>query len=202
MDRTCAAALAERRRSLGPTGQALLLLEIEADGPKQAAERRELVRELLSTVGVDGEAVAVDPEELWTLRGEAGTSLNEQVGPSVREDVAVPLGRLDELVDALRAIGQEAGARFFLYGHLGEGSLHPHFAVDPASPAGDRVRTKVVRAALALRGTISAEHGVGLLKIPYLAEEVGSDAVEWMVAVKRWCDPDGVLNPGKIYPHP
>ena len=120
----------------------------------------------------------------------------------MREDVAVPLGRLDELVDALRAIGQEAGARFFLYGHLGEGSLHPHFAVDPASPAGDRVRTKVVRAALALRGTISAEHGVGLLKIPYLAEEVGSDAVEWMVAVKRWCDPDGVLNPGKIYPHP
>ena len=202
VDRTCAAALAERRRSLGPTGQALLLLEIEADGPMQAAERRELVRELLSTVGVNGAAVAVNPEELWTLRGQAGTSLNEQVGPSVREDVAVPLGRLDELVDALRAIGRESGARFFLYGHLGEGSLHPNFAVDPASPAAERVRGKVVRAALALGGTISAEHGIGVLKIPYLAEEVGSDAVDWMLAVKRWCDPDGILNPGKIYPPP
>ena len=200
VDRTCAAALVERGNSFGGVGQALLLLELEADDPDQAADRRRRVLELLRAEGVGGAAVDAEPEELWTLRGEAGALLDRKVGPRVREDVAVPLGHLDRLVEALRAIAVEERVDYFLYGHLGEGSLHPNFAVDPSTPKAESIRAKVVRAALSLGGTISAEHGIGLLKVPYLAEELGADAVDWLIAVKRWCDPDGILNPGKVYP--
>ncbi len=200
VDGTCASAMAERRRSLHLTGEALLLLEIEADDARQAARRRARVLEMLSSEGVSSPATEVAPEALWTLRGEAGTLLDATIGPRVREDVAVPLGRLDELVEALRRIASEEGMGYHLYGHLGEGSLHPNFAVDPTGERGNRVRARVVRTALALGGTVSAEHGIGLLKVPFLVEELGPGAVDWLVAVKRWCDPDGILNPGKVYP--
>ncbi len=200
VDGTCAAAMAERRPSLHLTGEALLLLEVEADDIRQAAKRRARILGLLASEGVSARATVVEPEALWTLRGEAGTLLDTTIGPRVREDIAVPLGRLDELVEALRRIASEEKVGYHLYGHLGEGSLHPNFTVDPTGEHGNRVRARVVRTALALGGTVSAEHGIGLVKVPFLVEELGPGAVDWLVAVKRWCDPDGILNPGKVYP--
>ena len=201
LDQGSAEALAERRTARWPPGSSLLLLEVEAEGPADARRKLSRLRRSLGPFGAgDGWSVFPDADELWTLRGESGDVLLERLGYHVREDVAVPLREVDRLAAALRSIARREALPFFLFGHLGEGSLHPNYAVDPTTRAAERVRAAVLRAARALGGTISAEHGIGQLKRVFLSEELGPEAVELLWAVKRACDPDGILNPGKLYP--
>jgi len=203
LDRGCAATIAERRPVTWPRGDAaLLLLEVEADDAPEADRRLARLGTTLARAGArtDGFTVFEDADELWTIRGMSGDVLNERFGHHVREDVAVPLDRVDELVTALATIARKEAVPYFLFGHLGEGSLHPNYAVDPATAKAERIRGSVLRAARTLGGTISAEHGVGRVKRPYLEEELGSEAVRVLAALKRACDPDGILNPGDLYP--
>ena len=203
LDRGCAAALAERRAAHWPRDASLLLLEVEAESAEDVGRKLSRLRRVLRAGGASERfTVFEDADELWTLRGESGDVLLERFGYHVREDVAVPLRRVDDMVAELGRIARAEDVPFFLFGHLGEGSLHPNYVVDPNSPAADRVRARVLAASRARRGTISAEHGIGWLKRAYLAEELGAGAVELLRAVKRACDPDGILNPGKLYPPP
>ena len=201
LDRGSAAVLAERRHAEWPSGSGLLLLEVEADDAHEAQARRERIARALRPAGLyRAPTVFSDADELWTLRGASGTALDERMGLRIREDVAVPLGRVDELVRTFEEIARDQKVGVYLYGHLGEGSFHPNFVVDPSSPAGDRVRAAVLHAALALGGTVSSEHGIGRTKTGYLERELGHVAVELLEGLKRRCDPDGILNPGKLYP--
>jgi FAD/FMN-containing dehydrogenase len=203
LDRECSAGIVERRAARWPKSTALLLLEVEAQGRPEAARRIDRLRRAIgSTAGVGRFIVFDDADELWTLRGASGEVLIERFGHHVREDVAVPLGRVDGLIRELEGIALREDVPFFLFGHLGEGSLHPNYAVDPTTPAAERIRAAVLRASRSRAGTISAEHGIGRIKRPYLTEELGADAVALLWAVKRACDPDGILNPGKLYPDP
>jgi FAD/FMN-containing dehydrogenase len=181
----------------------LLLLEIEAADRMEVRTRGRRVHAALGKAGVHAEPVVFeDADRLWSLRGENGRVLDERIGPRVREDVAVPLDRVDALVRALHRIAESERVPLYLFGHLGEGSLHPNFAVDPSSPTAARIRAAVYAASLALGGTISAEHGVGRLKRDFLEPEVGEAALRLLRAVRQACDPDGILNPGKLYPEP
>ena len=201
LDRACAAELSGRAGFDSRTEGPLLLLEVEAHDATEANARVGRVRALLRRADVTAEpTVYDDADRLWTLRGRAGVALDERLGPRIREDVAVPLPEVDRLIDALGRIAEEARVPLFLFGHLGEGSLHPNFAVDPSGTVGHRVRAAVLAASLALGGTISGEHGVGAVKPPFLEREVGAVGVDLLWAVKRRCDPDGILNPGKLYP--
>jgi len=201
LDRPSAAVLAERHAGKLPAASALLLLEVEADDDDDAGRKLERLSDALGPVGGGAEAtVARDADELWTLRGESGDALLERIGYHVREDVAVPVGEVDRLIAELRTIARSEQVPVFLYGHLGEGSLHPNYAVDPTTPKAERIRAAVLHAARTLGGTISAEHGIGVLKRGFLADELGEAAVELLRALKRACDPDGILNPGKLYP--
>jgi len=201
LDRGSAAALAEGRKARWPRDSSLLLLEVEAGGPDEAERRISRLRGALAKMGAaDGFTVFEDADELWTLRGACGDVLIERYGQHVREDVAVPLARVDALVAELERIARKERVPFFLFAHLGEGSLHPNYAVDPATSAANRIRAATLHAARSLGGTISAEHGVGRVKRSFLTEELGASAVELLWAVKRACDPDGILNPGKLYP--
>jgi D-lactate dehydrogenase (quinone) len=201
LDRACAAELSGPagfdRREDGP----LLLLEIEADDPTERRARFDRVEGVLRRVGVPAPlAVYEDADALWTLRGRAGVALDERFGIRVREDVAVPLEAVDRLVAELERIATTEQVPLYLFAHLGEGSLHPNYMVDPTGPAGDRVRSAVLTASIALGGTISAEHGIGAVKPPFLEREIGTVGVRILWALKRACDPDGILNPGKLYP--
>ena len=200
VDRTTAGALVQEAGARLPSGTALLLLELESDleGEERALERlSERLR--LAGFGSDVE-VYPDADQLWTLRGQSGEVLDRRLGPRVREDVAVPWSRVDELLEEIAAIGQRFGSAVYLYGHLGDGSLHPQYAVDPLTEKARSIRRELLIAARRLGGTVSAEHGIGLLKAPYLALEHGPEAVRLLRAVKALCDPDGILNPGKLLP--
>lgn len=203
LDRYSASGLADARGAPWGGRAALLLLEVEASGEREADARAERVRTVLARHGVRGPVqVFPDADRLWDLRGESGRVMDEQLGSRLREDVAVPPARVDDLLQAIGRIARKEGVDVHTFAHLGEGSLHPNIVVDPASRAAERIRAALYSEALRLGGTISAEHGVGQLKRPYLEQEVGSVAVRLLHAVRAACDPDGILNPGKLYPPP
>ena len=91
----------------------------------------------------------------------------------------------------------------YIVGHVGDGNFHIAYLVDPTKPEerelAEQLNEKVVMRALALEGTCSGEHGVGLHKMGFLVEEAGADAIDMMRTVKRALDPKNIMNPGKIF---
>lgn len=201
LDRECARALAATEGARLPSGSALLLLELESSSEEEEAQRAGRLLEALRGAGVDAEPIVTpSADRLWSLRGESGVALDRELGSRVREDIAVPVSRLDAMLAALEEIARSERVRCVTFAHLGEASLHPNLLAEPGTERGERVRARVLRACLELGGTISAEHGVGAVKPPFLAEELGAAGVAILRAVKAHCDPDGILNPGKLYP--
>ena len=108
----------------------------------------------------------------------------------------------DSIIGA-RAILDTADFPTALLGHVGDGNFHAVLLIDPANQAeveqAERLNDQIVRLALSMDGTCTGEHGIGLHKIGFLIEEAGEDAIDLMRGIKRAFDPDGILNPGKIF---
>ncbi len=178
-----------------------LLVEVEAERPAEAEQRVRRLGRLVRRFGIASAGVVFpESDRLWDLRGEAGRVMDEVLGSRIRDDVAVPPGQLDALVTALQRIARREGVAVHCFAHLGEGNVHPNFVVDPASRRADRIRRAMYEAALRLGGTMSAEHGIGRVKRAYVERELGRPAARLLRAVKDACDPDGILNPGNLYP--
>ncbi|CAN5409269.1 FAD-linked oxidase C-terminal domain-containing protein [soil metagenome] len=142
----------------------------------------------------------IEGARLMTARRNALPAL-EVIGRAVIEDIAVPPSRLAEAVRGIHEIAARTGAQIFVFAHAGDGNIHPIVVVDHGV---DVLPTYVARAvdeifALALRlgGTLTGEHGIGLLKRDWVAREVGSDVDALQHAIKNLLDPAGLLNPGK-----
>ena len=118
------------------------------------------------------------------------------------EDVVVPRTRLAALLDRVRALSEQSGLRMPTYGHAGDGNLHVNFLWDdPAErPAVDHAIRCLFESVVELGGTLSGEHGIGVLKAPYLGLEHSPELVALEERVKALFDPKGILNPGKIFP--
>jgi FAD/FMN-containing dehydrogenase len=203
IDSGCATALSTVPGSRIAPGSALVLAEVESADPPAEARCLERWSEELGALGLTAEpSVYPDADHLWTMRGESGAILDERYGARVREDITVPIDRLDEMGRAIDRIAASAGVPVFLYGHLGEGNLHPNLVIDPGSPRAQAARAAILEEALRLGGSASGEHGIGSVKRAYLGREIGDPMVELLRAVKAACDPAGVLNPGKLLPDP
>jgi FAD/FMN-containing dehydrogenase len=135
----------------------------------------------------------------WALRERHTESVNAEGVPH-KLDVAVPAGRIGEFVRAVQpAIAEVApGARTYLYGHIGDGNLHVN-VVGPA-PEDEAVDGVVLELAIAMGGTISAEHGIGVAKTGWLEDDRGAPDVAVMRSIKEALDPEGLLNPGVLLP--
>jgi FAD/FMN-containing dehydrogenase len=201
LDRTCAAALAETPGARLPGDRPLLLVELESADADDEALRLAMLSTLLQELGmVEVPVVFPDADELWTLRGRSGEVLDRTMGPRIREDVGVPVGRIDQFLQRLSRIAADAGADSCVYGHLGQGSLHPNVALPPGSARGEDVRRRILEAAVECGGTLSAEHGIGIVKARAWTEGLSAESLRLLRAVKSACDPDGILNPGKVLP--
>jgi glycolate oxidase len=125
-------------------------------------------------------------------------------GQVLIEDVAVPRSRLPEMFRAIEEIGRRHGVEIPTLAHAGDGNLHPNFVF-----TGDEVPAHVwaaaddmFRAAVALGGTLTGEHGVGILKRRWLADELGEDSFGLQRGIKALFDPMGILNPGVMFEAP
>jgi len=182
------------------------VLLVEQDGNDAAQVARE-VADMVERLGGSHAVVARSEAEraaFWRGRRAIGEYLMTRPHNYLPEDVAVPLAAVPEMVAAIRAVGELYRLRIVLFGHAGDGNLHPVIVFDDDERA--RVSpacAQIFRHAVRLGGTVSAEHGLGALKRDFAELEHGSAALALMREVKQLLDPQGILNPHKIFPeHP
>ena len=176
----------------------------EADGsPEEAARVREDALELLGedALALHAPEQAAEIAALWRWRDGVALRVDAQRGGKASEDIAVPLDRLGEAIEESLAIGAKLGLPAASWGHAGDGNLHTTFLVDTQDPsevrAAERASEELFDLALRLGGTISGEHGVGVVKRHWLERQLGPRAFELHTAIKQAFDPKNLLNPGK-----
>ncbi len=184
---------------LRDAGSAYLL--VQTDGAGAEAEAAALM-EILQRAGGAAEMTtdAAEAEHLLTVRRSMHPAM-ERLGTTLIEDVSVPRSALPAMFDAITAIEAKYGIVIPTIAHAGDGNLHPNFVFDgPEVP--DHIwaaADEMFQAALALGGTLTGEHGIGMLKKRWLRAELGDDQFELQEQIKRVFDPAGILNPGKVF---
>jgi FAD/FMN-containing dehydrogenase len=186
---------------------ARFVLIAEADGPRSEAELgRDALTEMLAedALEVARPESPAEVEALWRWRDGVGLAADAFLGGKVSEDIAVPVERLAEAVAGTRAIAARHGLHSCSWGHAGDGNLHSSFLFDRSDERARQQTPEAIRElfdlAMTLDGTISGEHGVGLVKNSYLRHQWDPDALELHNRVKRLFDEKGLLNPGKKLP--
>jgi glycolate oxidase len=206
-------AAIEAHRPMGlPTGAAALLLASVDTGPRAADDLARLA-ELCHAAGAVELHVATDAEEaaaLLAARRLAHPAMERVAvaaypggqGGLIIDDIAVPVSRLAEMLDAVTTIADKHQVTVAMVAHAGDGNLHPNIVFDRADPAsvavGQLVFDEIMAVGLAMGGTCTGEHGVGLLKRAWLAEEIGPVGMRLHRSIKDSFDPLGILNPGKV----
>jgi FAD/FMN-containing dehydrogenase len=182
-----------------------------ADGGSHAALGEAMEAALMSCIedGCLGDvalaANLAQTQALWTLR-ENVTHAQQMDGSNIKHDVALPISRIPAFVDEMlpRLARAFPGARPIVYGHLGDGNLHFNVSAPPGVDADtwqghtDAVNATIHDAVVALRGSISAEHGIGQLKRDELRHYKTPAELEAMRRIKQALDPQGLMNPGKV----
>jgi glycolate oxidase len=182
---------------------AMLLVESDLPASAAAAEQDEAVR-ACEAAGSSSIVRAQDPTEADWLRQARRLALRalEKQGTVRMEDVGVPRGRIPQLLVEIQAAADRHGVRVATFGHAGDGNLHPNFIFardDPrAAELTEIVRDEIFAAALALGGTVTAEHGIGLSRREALVDQVGPDVIDVMRTIKAALDPLGIMNPGRV----
>lgn len=185
---------------------AILLIEVDGD-PSLTRRESQKIREICMDQGAIACKAASGTrrsERLWEVRRNVSPAMYKLKPDKVSEDVVVPRNRMADLVSFLDELGKTCGLPIASYGHAGDGNIHVNIMLD-RSRAGDvrnadKAVTELFRKVLEMRGTLSGEHGIGITKAAYLGMEVSQPALELMGRVKKAFDPNGILNPGKIFP--
>ena len=185
----------------------MLLMEFHGS-PASVQEQAEMVQAIASEAGGEDFEWASTPEErtrLWAARHKAYFA-GMQTNPgcrSVTTDTCVPISRLAEIIDASIADAETTGLPYYIVGHVGDGNFHLAYLVKDGDAAqralAEAMSERMVKRAIALEGTCTGEHGIGLHKMGFLVEEAGEGAVQLMRQVKRALDPKNIMNPGKIF---
>jgi glycolate oxidase len=180
---------------------ALVLAQSDAPGDA-AAEQAAVLAAIAEEAGAVMTVVSSDPAEadlLLQARRLAFTALEAQ-GMAMLDDVGVPLDRIPELLAGIQRIGEKWAVTIGTFGHAGDGNMHPTVVTPHGDTAaeerGTRAFDEVVRLALDLGGTVTGEHGVGSLKLPYLAAELGASQ-DFHRRIRSALDPAGLFNPGR-----
>ena len=199
--------LVNRHSKLNLREQHMLLMEFHGS-PAGVREQAETVQDIASEHQGAGFEWADTPEErtrLWTARHNAYfAAVQSKPGcRAISTDTCVPISRLaDCLLDSV-AEADATGIPYFLVGHVGDGNFHFGYLIDPDS-ADERAHAEalnhaLVARAIAMDGTCTGEHGVGLHKMGFLRDEAGEGAVQMMRTIKHALDPDNIMNPGKVF---
>jgi len=190
------------------TSAAFLLFQLDSNHPEALEAEFEIVGDLCLQHGAQDVLVAKDPatrDRLWESRRKIVDALTNESPINHMEDVVVPRSQIPALLKGIHHIADSRQVRIINFGHAGDGNVHVNVLKDDL-PAADwerlvpEVAEAIYRLTLALGGTITGEHGIGVTRRPYLTMALGEAQVEVMHRIKAAFDPNGILNPGKIFP--
>ncbi|MDR0310118.1 MAG: FAD-binding protein [Acidobacteriota bacterium] len=207
MDRTALACI-EEAMNLGLSTDVEASLIIETDGADEATVAREIEsagRACIETGARRVKLAATEEEraDLWKARRTSSIALARRAPNKLGEDITVPRSAIPEVVRRIREISRKHELPVVIFGHAGDGNLHPNILFDKRVPEEwekvERIVPEIFDAALSVGGTLSGEHGVGALKRPYFEQALGTVSVEIQRRIKKALDPFNILNPGKIF---
>jgi glycolate oxidase len=207
MDRTTLTAVESwRPMGLDTTAEALLIAQSDAPGEAGRTEADILI-EICERAGATEAYRSEDEEEAEMLLGARRMAIPalEAMGDWLLDDIAVPRTAFAQAVGLIEEAAKTHDVMIGTFGHAGDGNLHPTIVV----PRGDEAAMEraflafdaILDIALSVGGTVTGEHGVGLLKRRHLAQELDPVAIDLHPQIKQALDPLGILNPGKSLPH-
>jgi glycolate oxidase len=208
MDETTIATI-EEALNLGLPLDVEAMLIIECDGMYEAQVVSEIqtIAQMCRASGARDVEVARTEKEraaLWTARRSISPSLARRAPNKLGEDISVPRSAIPDAVAAIKEISRQRDIPIAIFGHAGDGNLHPNILFDKRNPAQMEVVKQaagdIFATSIRLGGTLSGEHGVGTLKMPFLEQDIGPLYIEVMDKIKQALDPKNILNPGKVVP--
>jgi glycolate oxidase len=193
------------RIGLPVEAEAILLIEVDGD-PYIVDRDAAGIKDICIRYGASRVEIAEDEESeenLWRARRAISPSLLKISPTKINEDITVPRSKIPDILRKINEIAKRSRLDIVNFGHAGDGNIHVNIMIDKrreeeVSRAYEAVK-EIFQAVLAMGGTISGEHGIGVTKAPYLRMELSDLGVEVMKRIKRVFDPNNVLNPGKIF---
>ncbi len=208
MDKTATACI-EQAMHLGlPLDvEAMLIIETDGSDEERVVCEIEAAARICRENGAREVKVARDEAEritLWKARRSVSPSLARKAPNKLGEDITVPRSAIPEAIRRIKAISAKYGLPIVVFGHAGDGNLHPNILFDWRDPKQwekvQQIVSEVFKVALDLGGTLSGEHGVGTFKLPYMEQALGPTSIDVQRRIKRALDPQNILNPGKVLP--
>jgi len=186
---------------------AMLLIEVDGVRESIPGQLGKVVNSCKNCGAIDIHVAESDDQAkaFWSARQGLSPSIRSLGFPDkINEDICVPRSCLPEMINELEKIGRKTRITILSFGHAGDGNLHVNLLLDLSDKEeklrGDAAVMQIMEATLALGGTISGEHGIGLTKRPFIKMEIDDRGLEIMRGIKRIFDPGNILNPGKVFP--
>ncbi len=185
--------------------EALLLIDVDGTTEKTLTSISQL-KDICLSLGATRVNIAKTPEEaanLWKARKAVSPALFSYGPDKINEDIVVPRSKIPQMVKKINTLQKETGLTMVSFGHAGDGNIHFNIMLDKKNET-DLKKAKtavdtIFDYTIELGGTISGEHGVGITKSPYISKEIGLIELNLMKQIKNVFDPNGILNPGKIF---
>jgi glycolate oxidase len=197
----------EKHRHLGLPLDAEAILIIEVDGAREMVDKQAAqVADLCRQSGAFDCKVAENEaqrDEIWEARRAVSAAVLQIKPTKISEDISVPRSQIPAMIRRLKDIASRYRLDLVIFGHAGDGNLHPNIICDKTDrdemERVDAAVSELFQAAVELGGSLSGEHGIGTMKAPYLKLETGEAGYQVMLAIKKALDPNDIFNPGKIF---
>ncbi len=204
MDKVTLRSIKENTDIPLPDAEAMILTETDGFTWEEVEAQMEVVLRILKNnhpIEIKTARDEKDRLNLWKTRKSAYATLARVSNSFVLDDVTVPISKIPDLLVGIQEISQRHGIVVATFGHAGDGNLHPQILFDEYDPdqvkRTHQVEEEIFRLAIALNGTLSGEHGIGLSKANYMSLEHDAVEMELMRRIKKTLDPNNIMNPGK-----
>ncbi len=184
------------------------LLMIEVDGPEQGldyvAEQVLQAAKNKGLIDIQTATTQAEIKALWQTRNALAPSLRKAAPKKINEDIVVPVTEIPKLIRELGQLSKKHQIPIINFGHAGNGNIHVNLLLNSSDADQDKKTTDclddIFSLVLKLNGTLSGEHGVGISKRDFIGRELDANSLELMRNIKKQFDPNGILNPDKIFP--